>query len=311
MSKFSISRKEIAGSLVILAFAVLPFVSMGKSDKIYVDDDASGSQTGSESHPYKTIEKALDEADKKDEVHIRKGTYEENIEIPEYVKVYGSGEDEVIIKADHKDEPVVKMNDNAKIDGVTIRKGKYGISVGKNDEASITQCTIEDNYKDGIHIKEAPADDKNKVSISESTIKDNGRDGIYSEKRRIILIDNEIIGNRNDGVDLAAGSRAWIEGNKMKDNRGSGMKLILDRSYTWTKNNTYYGNKREGLEVNSFGGSGKIDINKSKFYKNSRYGVAKVQRGGSSSVWSGLTFQGNNKFWQNISGNISSVMSIK
>lgn len=308
----SARKAEIIGSLLLLAVFILPFFLFASGcKKIYVDDNASGNQDGSSGHPYKTISAALKKADKNDEVHILPGFYKENIEIPEEVEVYGSDEDKVIIEAKDDNEPVVKMKHKTKIDKVTVKKGEYGIEVGKNDRASIIECVIKDNDRDGIKIKEGEIQDKYKVSVTESLIENNGKSGIYSQKRRIILIDNEILGNDRDGVDLEAGSKAWIEGNRMKDNDGSGLKLVLDRSEIWTKNNTYYDNRREGVEINAFGGTGRIDLNKSKFYKNGRYGITRVQRGKFAlDVWRGVTIQANNLFWENKIGNISEVIKI-
>ena len=89
------------------------------------------------------------------------------------------------------------------------------------------------------------------------------------------------------------------------------MKLSLDSSNMWTKNNTYYGNGREGVEVSGFGKAGRIDLNKSKFHKNERYGIARVQRGNfSSSIWNGFTVQGSNQYWLNKIGDLSKVIRI-
>jgi pectin methylesterase-like acyl-CoA thioesterase len=305
------TKAEIAGGILLLTIFVFPLLLLAKGDKIYVDDDASGTQNGSSNHPYKTISQALKKAGKHDEVHIRPGVYEENIEIPEGVDVYGSGENEVILKASDDDEPVVKMNHKTTINKVTIKDGKDGIKVGRDDRVSIIKCVIEDNKRNGVNVREGDIEDKRKVSVTESVIKDNGSAGIYSEKRRIILIDNEITENDGDGIILEAGAKAWLEGNSVKDNEKSGMKFTLDGSEIWTKNNTIRDNKREGIEINAFGGSGRIDINKSKMYKNGRYGIARVQRGFfSSSAWNGFIVQDDVKFWDNGFGSLSNIIVI-
>lgn len=314
MSKISQKkRNEIIGSILLLVVFVLPVLVLARQDeKIYVDAEASGAEDGSSGHPYKTIGKALNKADDNTEIHIAAGTYKENIEIPKGVEVYGSDKNDVIIQAKNDDEPVVVMKNKTKINKVTIKKGKHGIKVKEDSRASIIKCVIKDNDKDGIRISGGKADKKKEVSITDSVIKNNGRTGIFSETRRIVIMDNEITDNESDGIDLAAGTSAWIRGNLVKNNDGSGMKLILDSSNIWTKNNTYYGNEREGVEVNGFGKAGRIDLNKSKFYKNERYGIAKVQRGNfSSSIWNGFTVQNNNKYWMNKIGDISKIIFIK
>lgn len=312
MNIVSIKKKEVIASLLLLAILILPVFSFAGTSKIYVDKDASGKQDGSLKNPYKTITQALKKANDNDEVHIASGTYRENIEIPSEVKVYGSDKDKVIIEAKDDDEEVVALNNKSLIDGVTIRGGKYGVEVNENDKASIIKCIIKNNKKDGIYIEKGSVEDKKKVSIIETEIEKNGRSGIFSEKRRLVIIDNFIHDNDSDGIDIAAGSSAWIEGNKMKENDGSGMKVVLDGSEIWTKNNTFYDNNREGLEINAYGNAGRVDINKSKFYKNDRWGIAKVQKGQFPvSVWNGATVQDNNLFWENKTGNVSDAILVK
>lgn len=127
-------------------------------------------------------------------------------------------------------------------------------------------------------------------------------------------MDNEISNNKKDGILLEAKVSAWIEGNNIKDNDSSGMRLSLDGSNIWTKNNTYRDNEREGIEVNAFGGDGRIDISKSKFVKNGRYGVARIIRGNANvNIFKNLTFDNRNDFWGNSNkvGTISPIIRVK
>lgn len=315
MSKIQaqISAKGLIGSLILMLIFVLPVLSWaGHKDKIYVDAATSGKEDGSSDHPFKKISSALKKTGKKDEVHIRPGTYKENIEIPEGVDVFGSGKSSVIIKAKDSGQPVVSMKNKTSIDNVTIMDGRYGIKVGTNDKVSITKCLIKNNSRDGISIKTGAIEEKRKVTISKSEIRNNGKAGIYAEKRRLVIVDSEINDNHSDGIDLQSGSRAWVAGNRIKSNSGSGLKAILDGSEIWTKNNTIRDNKREGMEINSYGGKGRMDINKSKFYQNKRYAAARILRGNAQTgILGGLTFQNNNIFSENTIGNISPAIRIK
>lgn len=306
--------REIAGGLLLLAVIVLPVFSFASSkSSIYVDADASGTQNGSQSHPFRTISEAIDHADGGDEIHVANGTYKENIEIPENVDLFGEDEDKVILKADDKDEPVVTMNHKSSIDKFTIRGGKHGIRVNKDSRASIVRCIVKDNDKDGISVRTADANDKHAVSITESEIKDNGRAGIFSEKRRIVLIDNVIHDNDSDGADIAVGSKAWIDDNNFRDNNGSGLKLALDKSTIFVASgNTFRDNDHEGLEVNTYGLTGTVNVKKSKFINNAHYGIARINRikGISSTVWSGLEASNGNEFSGNDAGTLSPIMTI-
>jgi len=300
------NKLEILGSAVLLLIFLLPIFSLGAGNDIHVDADATGEQTGSSKHPYKTISKALKNSDKDTKIHIAAGVYKENIEIPSGVEIFGSSQHEVILEAKDDSREVVKMHHKTEINKVTVRKGKYGVKIDDGDKASVIECRIVDNDKDGIKIEEGPREEKYKASIIESEIKNNGRSGIYSEKRRLVVTDNQIYFNGGDGIDIEAGASAWIANNRIKENKKTGLKIRLDGSDIWTKGNTYHDNDREGIEIIAHGGHGRIDINKSKLYKNDRFGIAKVQKGRfSNSVWSGLTIQDDNIFWDNASGNIS------
>jgi len=89
------------------------------------------------------------------------------------------------------------------------------------------------------------------------------------------------------------------------------MKLRIDNSNIWTKKNKIARNGREGIEVNFYGGAGRIDIKDSAIFQNKNYGVARVQRvnfGNSWSRWnSQLTFSGVNNIGENGLGNISGI----
>ena len=111
-----------------------------------------------------------------------------------------------------------------------------------------------------------------------------------------------------------SGASAWIYKNEITGNDKSGMKLRIDQSNIWTKKNKIARNDREGIEVSFYGGSGKINIDKSSIFQNGKYGVAKVQRavfGNSLGLWNSyLTFNGENNIGENKVGNISKIFVI-
>lgn len=306
-------RKEILASLALIAIFILPAVTFAGSKKIYVDDSASGSEDGSSDHPYNTITEGLKKAKKGYEVHVRSGSYKENITIKEDIKLYGAGRDKVTITADDDDVPVVFMEDETKIDGVKIRKGRNGIEIERDSEASIINCTIEDNDRDGVRIrKHAKVNDGEAVSIDDTIIRDNGKAGIYSEAHRVVITDSQIQSNDKDGIILSSSVSAWLSGNDIKNNGGSGLKLTLDGANIWTKSNSVAHNGREGVEVESYGGSGRIDLKKAKIHDNGRWGVARVKRANTynSVITNGLTIQSDTEFWGNKFGNTSSIIPV-
>lgn len=313
MKRFSLKPsgmfKEALLSLILLAVVVVPFFTFAKHRKdVYVDSGASSHQAdGSANHPYVTISDALEHANDDTDVHVAKGTYREKITIPEGVKVFGSDQDEVIIDPDGHSGAAVTMKDDTEINKMTVKGNEIGILVRDHTEASIVECSIEDADKDGVKIESGKVSDSQKVSISDSSITGNGRSGIYAKKRRLVIIGTEVIDNGRDGVDIAAGSRVWMEGNKIKDNDGVGIKLVLDGSEIWTKNNTIRDNRKDGVEINAYGGQGRVDLKKSKILENGRYAIARNMRAyGSMAVWNGVTIDSEKSAY---SGNKSGIIS--
>lgn len=303
-------------AIVVLFLAgaiVLPFVSVEAGrNKLYVNREVSGTQDGSSNHPYKTIQQALDKANSNTDIHVAKGTYKENIRIPKGVKLFGSSKKEVIIDGD-SDESTIRMKHKTEVNKITVKGGEYGIYVEGSSRVSIIDCIIKDNKKDGIKVKESNrVKDSYMVSVSKSNIEDNGKSGIFAEKGRLSLIDNFISENKGDGLDIGKGSRVWLDNNTIKENGRSGIKLVLDKSDIWMKKNSVHNNTREGMEISSFGEGGSINVDKSKFYENGRYGIARVSRGtAGAALWSGLTVQANTQYWGNVLGNLSGVVRVK
>lgn len=313
MNKLSqkVNKKEKA-VLILLTLAlliVLPILTFAsKTTKVYVNDGASGTQDGSKSHPYKTITRALKNADDHTKVFIEKGTYEENIVIPEGVEVEGTDKNDVVIKADDKNLTTVKMEDNTKLMKVTVKGGREGVKVKKGDKALIYRCIIKDSRGNGIFIEEGNTKKDQEVVIVKSEIKFNERNGVFSQGRKIVIEDSVIRNNGSDGIDLNNGSRAWINGNQIKDNRASGLVVEMKDTQFFSKKNIYSGNKREGAEVELASKGGLVKFNKDKFKNNGNYAISRVQRNNvSASAWNGLIIANDNEYIGNGKGTVSPI----
>ncbi|QQR79192.1 MAG: right-handed parallel beta-helix repeat-containing protein [Candidatus Moraniibacteriota bacterium] len=300
------------GLLAVVLFALIlgPVVVLGGSKSIYVDEDNKGNQDGSYSHPYRTISKALKQAKGSTTVYVAKGTYKENLTLPKDVKlVGGKNMDDVVIKADNPDQPVITMKDDTEINKLTIVGGRHGVRVVEHARAKIVRSVVKGSTRDGIHIDRGSRDKKEQVIIDQSVIKNNRLAGIYSDKRSLIVTGTDITGN-GDGVDLIAEVKAWFEDNRVLENRGSGFKLTIDGASFWSKDNSIRRNGREGVEVNSYGSAGSIGFKKATFIDNGRYAIARVVRAGNGD-FSGLTLTATNRYEGNRLGTISSVLRIR
>ncbi len=284
-----------------------PFAVFGGSRTFYVDKSNSGSEDGSKSHPYDTIEEALKRADDGDEVVVAKGTYKENVNVPKEVWLRGakSNNDDVIIEAKNDEKPAVEMKHGSKLSYLTVKGGRHGVRILEDSKAHIYNVHIKDSERDGVHVDAAEVSKKKRVLIDKVEIEKSDRAGIYSEKRLITVINSDIHDNRGDGIDLAAGTHAWFEKNQFNSNRGSGAKLVLDGASIWSKSNEFKNNKREGLEISSFGGQGTIGFKKAKISGNDRYGVARLGK-----TAQGMKMFGNVDFGTGINGSTLSTNTL-
>ncbi|NTW75587.1 MAG: DUF1565 domain-containing protein [Candidatus Moranbacteria bacterium] len=295
---------------VLFAIAILiPAVSMGSSRTIHVDDDASGSQDGSSSHPYKKIGDALKHAEEGDEVYVHGGEYDENITIPKGVTVKGSYKDrgKVVIDGDN-DEATVEMKHGSSLSFVTVKDGRYGISVQDDAKAKLYDVVVKGAQRDGIRAESAPREKSRRLYAEKVEVKESGRAGLFSEKRFVVLVDCDIHDNGTDGIDFLAGVDAWLEKVRSNDNRGSGWKVVVDGAEIWTRDNQFRRNGREGIQLESFGAAGKIGVKSSKTVDNGRFGIALVARNAAAtSMWKNVFLEGNTS-WGNRLGNVSSVI---
>lgn len=263
MNIFKSKYLKILFFLLITLMIFTAFKVGAGSKFIYADADYSGKGDGSSSKPFSEIQDAIDEAaDRGKDVYVREGEYEENLKLWEDVKLYGSDKDEVMIEAEDDDEPVVKMYDDSKIFDVTLKEGKYGVLVNNDSKAYIKDCIIIDNEDDGIFIQEAETDKDEIVEIYDSFIAHNGWNGIYSEERKFSIKRNEIYNNDGDGVEFANDSEGVFEDNLVKDNDGVGLRVFIDESELYIKDNTFRSNNKSGMEVGTSGQWGKISLDK-------------------------------------------------
>jgi hypothetical protein len=313
MKSFRFGLKEgIFTSLALVVLFAMPILSFGKSGVLYVNDDAKGKEDGSYNHPYDTIGEALDKAHRGDEVRVQKGTYKENITIPGGVKLTSDADDrdKVTIKGKSDKKPTVTMRSGAELSAVTVKEGQHGIFIKQDDKAHIYNVTVKDAKYDGIHAEGARVDPSKALLIDTVYIARSGKAGVYAQKRYVTIIDSTIDSNGSDGIDLQAGVRGWIENTKSRWNGGSGAKFIVDGSSVWTKSSSFRYNRREGIEVSSYGGGGEAGIKKANIVGNGGYGIARLQRG---STFRGLeigTGVNENYFSQNVKGTVSGIVPI-
>ncbi len=94
---------------------------------IYVDDNNTfGPWDGSEEHPYRYIQDAIDNASSGDTIFVYNGTYYENIIIDRKLSLIGENIDTTIIDGMERDNTVTILAENITISGFTITNATSG-----------------------------------------------------------------------------------------------------------------------------------------------------------------------------------------
>lgn len=305
----SFSKKAFI-SLVLVILAATPFLVSGNEQQLYVDtNNTTGTEDGSSAHPYRSIGEAFDHVKGSATVHIADGRYKENVTVPKHVTVVGNSKDNgrVVIESRNDNRPAVTMKHDTEMSYVTTEGGKYGVDILEDSAVHLYDCVISKADRDGIYIQSASKDKKYRALLDTIEIRKSGRAGIFAEERFTVVLNSNIHDNKSDGADMAAGSQSWFEDTKFSKNGGSGAKFVLDGASVFGKKNTFRDNKREGIEVDSFGVTGNIGLSKSKIYHNRRFGVARVARNNHSfGNWGGLSLDAAD-YNSNGFGNVSSI----
>ncbi|MBD3299867.1 MAG: DUF1565 domain-containing protein [Candidatus Moranbacteria bacterium] len=285
-------------------------------DYVYAAPNASGEMTGEKKKPFKSIQRAIDAAEKDDKkVILLPGTYyENNIDLWDDVILDGLDKNKVTIIGENEHKAVITMYDDSEIQNLTIRNGKRGVYVAENADVLIWDCRINDNDKDGIKVEEAKIDDKHRLNIQKTIIAYNGWNGIYAKQRNFYLKDNFIYKNGWDGIEFDKNSEGTIKDTKIKENDGLGIRLTIDGSWIYIKDCTIRDNDKSGIEVRSKGGNGKISLDrKTKLYKNEDYGIVRLNDGTDKDqdYWNDhLKIDSDVRFWDNDKDPVSDIIKV-
>ena len=119
--------------------------------------------------------------------------------------------------------------------------------------------------------------------------------------------------NDGDGVEFKKGSEGVFEDNRVKNNDGVGLRLTIDKSEIYVKDNTFRSNDKSGAEVDAEGTMGKIHFNyKNKFYENDGFGIVRVEKSPfTANQWNNsLEIQGGINYWSNGNSDVSHFIKV-
>lgn len=229
--------------------------------------------SGGEGH-YKSIQKAINNANPGDTVLVYPGTYKENIVVDRELRIIsrsGNPEDTIVLAATQKEHVFKVASNNVTIRGLKIRDAsgipgnyKYGIYIdGKKN------CIIDNNYisnnREGILLIDSsnntlinnnlPRNNDSGIILMSSdnnTIMSNNLSGniagisiIYSSTNN--TVDRNTVSENTIGIDIQ-GNNNTIRSNSILDNEGYGID-IESSADNEISNNTVNSNKRNGIGI--------------------------------------------------------------
>lgn len=279
-------------SYALLFFMLSPSAYGAKYD-IFVDkENKGGKQDGSKENPFSSINEAIEAALKKSPGHrkifVANGKYNESVVLEKSVKIFGQSSKKTVISGGNSNF-TVKMNNDSTLKNIKISGGKKGVLVSKNASVTIASSKVEDTKRVGIEISQS--NKNNKAVIKNSQISDNDGKGLYILKKTVSLENNAINGNKQEGVDIRQGVKGTINKNDIKNNKESGIEVILGNTEIAIKNNDITGNKASGVSTQfypQYNAAGSIDISQNNITGNNHYGVnCGVPQGGgmTSNYW--------------------------
>lgn len=274
-------KKNIRFSILILAFAILAGNTHAAGYDFYVDDSSTeATEDGTETLPFKTIGAALlhieNEQLKSKTLFIKKGTYEESLNVKNNTDLIGESESETIIDATGKKNSIKFLSTKSKMRNLIVKNADAtNIIVDSRSQVLVKDSSIEGAGKFGIEVEESSATNKYKFTISDSSVSENGSQGLYISKRKISLTGNEIDGNDQEGIDLHSWVKGTVSGNNINGNGESGIESILAGANLNIKSNKIENNHAQGITVQAYTSKkkGKVKISKNTIKENHDYGI--------------------------------------
>lgn len=252
--------KKFEKMIAVAVFFVLavPVFVFAESYDVYVDaSNDSGTEDGSQAHPYNTITEGITAAMSNDEddrkVYVADGEYREQVTIDEEVELYGESKSDTVIygKDNSNDEFswTVKMKHKSKIKDFKIKYGETGIFVEEDAKATIEDCKIKDFDEIGIEVESADRNDKKLLTVEDCEIYDGDGKAMYIRKRKISIKDNEIYDNDEEGIDLRSKVKGKIYDNEIYDNGESGIEFEMRKAKLKIKDNDIDDNSGSGINA--------------------------------------------------------------
>lgn len=279
-------------------FSTVPSVQ-GASYDYYVKEGENGD--GSSGDPFGSIKDAVEAVgDKKGKkIFVEKGSYSSSFTLPRETELIGADAKTTILTG------VITLENKTQVSKIGLT-GAGGILITKNANVTIEKVRIKNLTGTGIKSDSGGATVKVRDSLIEKANK-----GMYLQAGTTAEIEGiEVIGNGQEGIDIRENVDGFVKNSIFRDNKESGIEIILGSSDFAITNSTFSDNGASGIAAQFFHGAkkiGNVRIENNTFSKND-WGVdCKAPQGNMDSKFyflNSLTIQ-NNTFKEHKDGEIA------
>lgn len=264
-----------------LAIFLLLFAASASGDlyDFYVDAASTqANEDGTESCPFKTITATLNhvrsEGLEGKNIYIKKGIYTEMVELTNDTDLIGEDRHETIINGEGKDKGIYFHSTESRVRNLTVEKASVNLKVDKKSKVTVENCSIRESGEDGIEVDRSSYSKNYKFILKDSSVKDSGERGMYIFKRKFEITGSEISGNGGEGIDLHTSARGTIKDNEIKNNKESGIEMIMGGANVSIRGNNISRNDTQGVTIQVYNSrQGKVKLTKNDIANNSGYGI--------------------------------------
>lgn len=230
---------------VFIGLAFLVLASPASADTLTVNNGGE--------EDYKSIQKAVNDANPGDTILVYPGTYKENIVVDRELRIIsksGNPEDTIVL-ASTQNEHVFKIaSDNVTIRGLKIKDAsgnpgnyKYGIYLD-----GIKNCIIDNNYisnnREGIFL----IDTSNNTLINNKLPKNNDAGIILMSSDNNTIMNNHMSGNVAGIIIIHFSSNNTVDGNAVSENT---IGIDIQGDNNTIRNNAILNNGKYGMGITS------------------------------------------------------------
>lgn len=230
---------------LFIGFVFLALAGPASADTITVNNGGEGD--------YKSIQKAINNANPGDTIFVYPGTYKENLVVDRELKIIsksGNPEDTIVLAATQKEHVFRVASDNVTIRGFKIKDAsgtpgnyKYGIYLEETKN-----CIIDNNYisnnREGILL----IDSSNNTLINNKLPKNNDAGIILRSSDHNTIMSNNLSGNIAGIVIIYSSCDNRVDGNTVFENT---IGIEVQGNNNTIRNNTILNNDKYGIGIES------------------------------------------------------------